>query len=169
VDSTTRLLSLIVAGLVGAVMAAVVVTPASPEVVGRDDAAAAQMLQLVNDERAEHGLHPLARADDVADVAAAWSAQMAATGEFDHNPDHAEQICCWRAVAENVAWSQPPRTRLGGDPVRQVVEELHHELLHSPGHRRNLLAEEVDEIGIGVHVEPNGDVWITQNFRASAR
>ena len=168
-DSTTRLLSLIVAGLVGAVMTAVVVTPGSPDVVGRDDTAAVQMLELVNVERAEHGLPPLAHADDVADVAAAWSEHMATTGEFDHNPDHAEQICCWNAVAENVAWSQPPRTRLGGDPVEQVVEELHHELLHSPGHRRNLLAEEVDEIGIGVHVEPNGDVWITQNFRASAR
>jgi hypothetical protein len=63
------------------------------------------------------------------------------------------------------AAAHPPRR----GPGAQVVEELHHELLHSPGHRRNLLAAEVDEIGIGIHVEPNGDVWITQNFRASAR
>lgn len=168
-DSTTRLLSLIVAGLMSVAATAFVFTPAAPEVVGRHDAAADEMLELVNDERAQHGLHRLAPADDVADVAAAWSEQMATTGSFDHNPDHAEQICCWRAVAENVAWSEPPRTRLGGDPVLQVVEELHHELLHSPGHRKNLLAEKVDEIGIGIYVEPNGIVWITQNFRASAR
>ena len=168
-DATTRLLSLVVAGLLAVTVTAFVLTPASPAMQGRDDAAAAAMLEMVNEERARHDLAALAPASDVADVAADWSAAMAATGEFDHNPDHAEQICCWASVAENVAWAEAPRTRLGGDPVLQVVEELHHELLHSPGHRANLLSPGLDEIGIGVHVETDGSVWITQNFRASAK
>ena len=168
-DRTTRLLSITVAGLLGAALTAFTLSPATPAEVGRDDAAAEQMYALVNDERSDQGLHRLTPAADVADVAAAWSAQMAADREMEHNPDHAEQICCWAAVSENVAWSEPPRTRLHRDAVATVVEELHEALLGSPGHRRNLLDPDVDEIGIGVHVDAGGSVWITQNFRASAR
>lgn len=168
-DRTTRLLSISVAGLLGAVLTAFTLSPASPDEVGRDEDAARLMYALVDEARAEEGLHPLRPADDVADVAARWSAQMAADREMEHNPDHPEQICCWTTVTENVAWSEPPRTRLHRDPVAEVVEELHVALLNSPGHRRNLLDPGVDEIGIGVHVDADGSVWITQNFRASAR
>ena len=149
-------------------MLAFAFTPAGPDTVGRDDAAADAMLLMVNDSRAEHDLPPLAPADDVADVAAAWSAAMADAGELEHNPDFPEQICCWRQVTENVAWSEPPRTRLGGDPVATTVAELHEALLDSPGHRVNILDPQATEVGIGVHVERDGNVWITQNFRASA-
>ncbi len=168
-DSTTRLLSIAVAGLLGAVLTAFVLSPAPPAAPGRDHDAARQMYALVDDARARHDLPPLQPADDIADVAADWSARMAADRALEHNPAHPEQICCWRAVAENVAWSDPPRTRLHRDPVQRVVEELHHALLDSPSHRENLLSDEVDEIGIGVHVDGDGAVWITQNFRASAR
>lgn len=167
-DATTRLLGITVAGLLAIVMTVVMLRPPAPETVGRDRAAAAQMYELVDEARAEEGLAPLAPAADVADVAAAWSARMAEAEELTHNPDHPEQICCWIMVSENVAWSQPPRTRLSRDPVAQVVEELHHELLRSTSHRVNLLDPHADEIGIGVHVGDDGDVWITQNFRAAA-
>ena len=168
-DGTTRALAVAVAGLLGAVVSAYALTPASPEAYGRDDVAAAGMLELVNESRDAHDLPELRPADDVADVAAAWSARMAETRDFGHNPDNATEICCWRKVTENVAWSDPPRSRLSGDPVTTTVEDLHEALLASPGHRRNLLDDDVDEIGIGVHVADDGSVWITQNFRASAR
>lgn len=168
-DRTTRVLLIGVTGLLSAVLTAFVLSPPTPDEAGRDDAAAGQMYALVNEVRDEHGLHRLRRADDVADVAAAWSRQMATDHELEHNPDHPEQICCWSVVTENVAWAEPPRTRLHRDPIGRVVEELHEGLLSSPGHRRNLLDPQVDEIGIGVHVDDDGSVWITQNFRASAR
>jgi uncharacterized protein YkwD len=166
--ATTRTLSILVTGLATAVLIAFTFTPAAPSTVGRDHEAAAAMVTMVNDVRAAEGLAPLAHADDVADVAAAWSRTMAETGEFDHNPDFPEQICCWSQVTENVAWSDPPVSRLTGDPVGTTVEELHEALLDSPGHRVNILDDLATEIGIGVHVDRDGAVWITQNFRAAA-
>ena len=103
---------------------------------GRDQAAEAYMHTLVDEARAEQGLGPLRPVDDVADVAASWSAEMATTRHFVHNPRHADQICCWTQVAENIAWSDPPRTRLLGDPVATVVQELHEALLASPATAR---------------------------------
>jgi uncharacterized protein YkwD len=167
-DRTTRILAVAVTGLLAAVVTAFALTPASAEA-GRHHDAAARMYGLVDEARAEHGLPPLRPADDLADVAAAWSARMATADELEHNPDHADEICCWSSVAENVAWSEPPRTRLTSDPVARVVDELHAALLASPGHRENLLAQDLDEIGIGVHVDHDGSVWITQNFRTPSR
>jgi uncharacterized protein YkwD len=167
--ATTRTLSILVTGLATAVVLAFTFTPASPDTIGRDDAAAAAMVTMVNDVRAREGLAPLTHAADVADVAATWSETMAETGDFDHNPDFPDQICCWTQVTENVAWSDPPVSRLAGDPVATTVEELHEALLDSPGHRVNILDEAATEIGIGVHVERDGSVWVTQNFRASIR
>lgn len=168
-DATTRLLSIGVAGLLGAVLTAFALSPSTPDVPGRHAQAESYMYGLVDEARAGQGLGPLARATDVAEVAADWSAEMAETREFEHNPDHPDQICCWSKVTENVAWADPPRTRLTGDPVASVVEELHLALLDSPGHRRNLLDTEVNQIGIGIHVDSDGSVWITQNFRAAAQ
>jgi uncharacterized protein YkwD len=167
--ATTRALSILVTGLATAVLLVVALSPAAPSTVGRDHEAADAMLVLVNDARAAEGLPPLRPALDVADVASDWSAAMAAAGDMSHNPEFPDQICCWDQVTENVAWSEPPRTRLAGDPVATTVEELHEALLASPGHRVNILDELATEIGIGVHVEPDGSVWITQNFRAPAR
>jgi uncharacterized protein YkwD len=167
--ATTRVLSILVTGLATAVLLVVALSPAAPSTVGRDHDAATAMVAMVNDARTAEGLPPLDHAPDVADVAASWSAAMAAAHEMEHNPDFPDQICCWAQVTENVAWSEPPRTRFSGDPVATTVEELHEALLKSPGHRVNILDEVVTEVGIGVHVEPDGSVWITQNFRAPAR
>jgi uncharacterized protein YkwD len=167
--ATTRALSILVTGLATAVFLVVAFTPAAPSTIGRDDEAAAAMVAMVNDARAAERLPPLAPAPDVADVAAAWSAAMAEADEMEHNPRFPDEICCWVQVTENVAWSEPPRTRFTGDPVTTTVEELHHALLDSPGHRVNILDEMVTEIGIGIHVDRDGSVWITQNFRAPDR
>jgi uncharacterized protein YkwD len=166
--ATTRALSILVTGLATAVLLVVALSPAAPSTVGRDHEAADAMVMLVNDARAAEGLPPLRPAPDVADVAADWSATMAETRDMEHNPDFPDQICCWDQVTENVAWSEPPRTRFAGDPVATTVQELHEALLASPGHRVNILDDLATEIGIGIHVERDGSVWITQNFRASA-
>lgn len=155
-------------GLVGVLIAAAVLiayTPASTP--GPDTSAASFMLERVNDSRAEHGLAELQLADDLTEVAEAWSRQMAQDREMRHNPHYPEEICCWEVAAENVAWSEAHRFWRPGDRVRSITEELHQALLDSPEHRENLLDARLDEIGIGVHVDVDGSVWITQNFRRS--
>jgi len=168
VAGTERALRWLVVGLTVAVVLALLVTQAAPDTSGRAPAAERAMLELVNAARAERALPPLAPAVDVAAVAYAWSRTMADTRDFEHNPHHAAQICCWSAVAENIAWSDPPKLWQPGDAVERVTRELHEALLASPGHRANLLDPGVDQIGIGIHVDRDGGVWITQNFRRSA-
>lgn len=167
-DTTGRVLSIATVGLTTVLVVALLLGNAAPTGRGPDRAAAAAMVQLVNEARAEHDLAPLTPADDVALVAESWSASMAATGELEHNPSFAEEICCWSTVTENVAWSEPHRVWRPGDRVGRVVAELHEALLDSPGHRANLLDPVVDQLGIGVYVHTDGSVWITQNFRRAS-
>jgi uncharacterized protein YkwD len=160
-----RALVWLVAGLAAAVVLALLVTQAGPARAGWDLEAGMLMHRLVDETRAEHGLPPLAPAPDAAEVAHAWSQQMARTRRFEHNAAAGEQLCCWSLVAENIAWSDPPKLWRPGDPVDRVTRELHAELLASPGHRANLLDPRMDQLGVGIHVDRDGSVWITQLFR----
>lgn len=162
---TERALLIAVVGLAVLVALAISTQQAGSLAVGRAVQAEAHMLALVNQERAEHGLAPLTARGDLAQVAYAWSVQMAHDDVLAHNPTHPDEICCWQAVAENVAFSDPPRLWQPGDGVTRVTEELHQALLDSPPHRANLLDPGLAEIGIGIEVTRSGRVWITQNFR----
>lgn len=163
----SRWLTLLVVGLAVCLMYALIVNPSTPGPVGPERHAAAMMLGWVNEERIVNGLAPLAHADDIAAVAEAWSAEMAAMATMEHNPSFGDQLCCWELVTENVAYGEAYRVWLPGDPVERLTLELHEGLLDSPGHRANLLDPKVDQIGIGVHLDAEGTVWITQNFRRS--
>jgi uncharacterized protein YkwD len=164
---TERALWWLVAGLSIAVVLALLVTRAAPTTSGRDEGAASLMHGLVDEVRAAHGLGPLAATEELAVTAHAWSERMARTRVFEHNPDAGAQVCCWAALAENIAWSDPPRLWRRGDPVHRMTQELHEGLLSSPPHRANLLDPTVNELGIGIHVDRDGSVWITQLFRRS--
>ncbi|GEM_PF-5736732 len=165
--SFDRILAYAVGALSAVLVVALLMTQAAPKEVGVDRAAAAYMLDLVNDVRVTEGLQPLEPAEDIAEVAERWSAEMAADQRMRHNPSFADEICCWQLTTENVAWSEPHRIWRPGDPVRLITDELHEALLQSPGHRANLLDASVDQVGIGIHVDADGNVWITQNFRRS--
>lgn len=164
-----RLLGLAVGMLSVLVVGVILMTQAAPSEVGPDRAAAAYMLELVNEVRATEGLAPLEPAADITVVAERWSAQMADDQDMRHNPDFADEICCWLLATENVAWSEPHRIWRPGDPVRRITDELHEALLSSPSHRENLLDASVDQVGIGIHVDRDGNVWITQNFRRATQ
>lgn len=163
--SFDRFLAYVVGALSAVLVFALLTTQAAPNEVGANRVAAAHMLEQVNEVRLAEGLAPLESAEDIAEVAERWSAEMAAARDMRHNPTFSEEICCWQVATENVAWSEPHRLWRPGDPVLRITDELHEALLNSPGHRANLLDESVDQIGIGVYVDRDGNVWITQNFR----
>lgn len=166
-ERTSRWLERLVAGLAVCLVYALLMNPAPPGPVGAHRDAAATMHRWVNEERAVHDLPPLAPADDIAAVAEAWSAEMAAMVTMEHNPSFGDQLCCWEVVTENVAYGEAYRVWLPGDPVERLTRELHEGLLSSPGHRANLLDPAVDQLGIGIHLDAEGTMWITQNFRRS--
>jgi hypothetical protein len=122
-------------------------------------ASAAQMLDLVNAERANAGLGPLQWRDDVAAIAASWTTQMAATGQLSHNDayfsDASRAALGAKSRGENVAFSGS-------------IEAAHWALMNSPGHRANILNPAFTDIGIGAVRASDGTMWVTEDFLESS-
>lgn len=159
----SRMKVTLTAGLAAVAVVATTVVPAAA--VARETAAEQESFALINEARSAAGVAPLAWADDLAEVAAAWSQTMAVEERQYHNPDYAEQICCWAMVAENVG-----NRRGVGDyrTLEEAVVAMHEAFMDSPGHRANILRASFDEVGVGVALTEDGRLWVTHNFRARA-
>ncbi|MFJ4951720.1 CAP domain-containing protein [Streptomyces sp. NPDC088760] len=133
--------------------------PAStPVTVSREAAVEAEVLKLVNEERAKAGCSPLAANSSLTKLAESFSADMAARGFFDHtDPDGRTP---WdRAAAAGV-------TDLGGENIARGQADaaaVMQAWMSSPGHRANILNPDFKTLGVGVHFGPGGPWW-TQDF-----
>jgi uncharacterized protein YkwD len=117
------------------------------------------LTEQVNTARKRHDLRPLRVKVQVRRVAREWSGRMATRNDLAHNPRYATQITGgWRRVGENVGY-------IGGTDasVRQLVGGVHRMLMHSPGHRANILGR-YNRVGIGARFDDAGRLWVTQNF-----
>jgi uncharacterized protein YkwD len=137
-------------------------TPAGTSGDGHDSspaaAAEAQVLSLVNDERAQAGCRPLDADPALADLAGDYSDEMAREGFFSHTtPDG---LSPWdRAEAAGVSGLGGENIARGQQDARAVMDAW----MHSPGHRANILNCDFTELGVGVHFGPGGPWW-TQDF-----
>ncbi|MFD5639526.1 sigma-70 family RNA polymerase sigma factor [Streptomyces sp. NPDC127077] len=121
----------------------------------------AQVVALVNKERATAGCGPLTEDPQLEDAAQAHSDDMAARDFFEHtNPDGADpgkRITAagyqWSTYGENIAMGQ------------QTPESVMESWMNSPGHRANILNCSFKNIGVGVH-KGSGGPWWTQDFGA---
>ncbi|MET9774985.1 CAP domain-containing protein [Streptomyces sp. NPDC006367] len=120
--------------------------------------AAAQVVKLVNDERAKAGCSPVAANSALSELAADYSQAMAEQGFFDHTDpsgatpwDRAEAAGISDLGGENIA---------RGQADAQAVMDA---WMDSPGHRANILNCDFRTLGVGVHFGPGGPWW-TQNF-----
>lgn len=122
--------------------------------------AVAEVLALVNKERAAVGCPALTVNEKLTKAAQAHSEDMAAHSNMSHTgsdgSDPGTRITRagyqWSTYAENVAY--------GYDTAAKVMEGW----MNSPGHKRNILDCNVKEIGIGL-AQP-GQYW-TQDFGAA--
>ena len=112
----------------------------------------AQFIAKVNAARQANGQQPYAVAYDLTSIARQHSANMAAQQSLYHNPSLTTQVQNWRAVGENV----------GEGPT---VDDIHTAFMNSPEHRDNILDHDFTQIGVGVSVDKNGIVWVTEDFR----
>lgn len=142
-----------------------------------------QMLDLINAERASRGLQPVQlelRLNDAAEDHSQWMLQV---DKFSHTGVGQSQPWdrmgdagfvfsgSWRAT-ENIAW----QSVRGAPGLSDDVQNLHDNLMNSPGHRANILDSNVTVIGIGIETGKylyNGynydAIMVTQNFaRTSA-
>lgn len=123
-----------------------------------------QLFGLVNEERAKVGLPALAMHPLLHQSAQAHAEDMLAKGYFAHEnlegkKPHDRILATnypARASAENIASGQTS------------VLEVHEGWMNSPGHKANILANFVTEVGFGIAVgdEPKGsfNVYWVQNF-----
>jgi uncharacterized protein YkwD len=119
-----------------------------------------QMLDLVNQERQAAGLNPLAPDPELTEVARHHSADMFARGYFAH--DTPEGLTPFdRMHAANVRFITAGEN-LALAPTLSVA---HNGLMHSPGHRANILRKEFGRVGIGIMDGGMRGLMVSQEFR----
>ena len=124
-----------------------------------DPQAEEELLALTNHARAGYNLPPLRVDERLTQAARKHSALMAQRSQMEHQLPGEPSLPIRTAnehmpaneMSENIAFSN-----------RNVVE-AHEGLMHSPPHRRAILAPDYDFIGIGV-LRDGEDIWITEDF-----
>ncbi|MEU3102888.1 CAP domain-containing protein [Streptomyces griseoflavus] len=123
-----------------------------------ESAAGAEVLRLVNAERAKVGCAPVTANRALTDLATAFSDDMARRAFFDHTDPDGDTP--WdRAKAAGVSG-------LGGENIARGqadAEAVMQAWMDSPGHKANILNCDFKTLGVGVHMGPGGPWW-TQNF-----
>src|SRR3954447_5944490 len=109
----------------------------------------AQFVAKMNAARQASGMAPYSVASDLIAVARNHSAQMASQQSLYHNPGLTTQVQNWQAVGENV----------GEGPS---VSDIHTAFMNSPEHRANVLDHDFTQVGVGVSVDKNGIIWVTE-------
>ncbi len=120
----------------------------------------AEMLELVNQERAAAGLESLEADPEMGEVARKHSADMFSRGYFSHNTPEAktpfdrmrEDDVRFRTAGENLA-------------LAPTLPIAHTGLMNSPGHRANILRPAFGRVGIGILDGGRRGLMVTQNFR----
>jgi uncharacterized protein YkwD len=120
----------------------------------------ARMLELINKERVAAGLKPLAPDPELTQVARRHSADMFVRGYFSHDtPEGRDPFDRMReanvhflTAGENLA-------------LAPTVQVAHSGLMHSPGHRANILHPDFGRIGIGIMDGGRRGLMVTQDFR----
>ncbi|MFC8871712.1 CAP domain-containing protein [Streptomyces sp. NPDC057148] len=121
----------------------------------------AQVLALVNEERAAAGCSPVTANSRLTRAADDYSDVMASSGVMSHTgPDGSTMTTRveaagyqWSTLGENIARGQAD--------AASVMESW----MNSSGHRANILNCSFKELGVGVHFGDGGPWW-TQNFGA---
>nr|WP_242620941.1 CAP domain-containing protein [Streptomyces sp. BK239] len=121
----------------------------------------AQVLALVNKERAAAGCSPVTANDRLTRAADDYSDVMANSGVMSHTgPDGSTMTTRveaagyqWSTLGENIAQGQADSA--------SVMKSW----MNSPGHRANILNCSFKELGVGVHFGDGGPWW-TQDFGA---
>ncbi|MEV0225053.1 CAP domain-containing protein [Streptomyces sp. NPDC050704] len=129
-----------------------------PQAASGASTAEAEVLSLVNAERAKAGCSPVSASNSLAALAEAFSKDMAARDFFDHTDpsgatpwDRAEEAGVSNLGGENIARGQAD--------AAAVMEAW----MNSPGHRANILNCDFKTLGVGAHFASGGPWW-TQDF-----
>lgn len=129
--------------------------------------AEAQMVELVNQERAKVGLPPYKSTTTLADAARYHAADMAADRYLEHDThdrnatDQLVAVCAWN---ERIQKYQPSFNTLGENVGRSTdsAEFMLNMWMNSPSHRSNILGN-YREMGVGYNNTYWAQDFVTQN------
>ncbi len=120
----------------------------------------AAIVEMTNAFRAEQKLGAVGVSASLTAAARAYAAYLAKSGQFSHTADGREagdRVTAaryeWCEVAENLALHLDSR----GFASRALAEQSVEGWKNSPGHRANMMAPYVTEIGVGVVRAPDQD------------
>lgn len=113
---------------------------------------ASYIIELVNEHRINHSLPPLT--ENALLTNAAEKRSMEIVEHFSHSRPNGteyhtaveEQNYKWRYVAENIAMFSSQSI------TREAAETLFNMWKNSPGHNKNMLSPNAEEIGVGIYV-----------------
>ncbi|HZG06734.1 MAG TPA: CAP domain-containing protein [Streptomyces sp.] len=132
--------------------------PSAPSSLDAETAAEAEVLRLVNIERAKAGCRPVTADPALAELAGEFSEAMADQGFFSHTSPNGDTP--WdRAEAAGIS-------NLGGENIARGqanAQSVMDAWMDSPGHRANILNCDYRTLGVGAHFAEGGPWW-TQNF-----
>lgn len=136
------------------------VNPPTPPAVTGETAFMAEVLVLVNKERAKAGVPALISHKAVQDLAVAKSKDMAINNYFDHKSPvigmYSDQLkragISYHSAGENIAAGQ------------KTPEAVMNSWMNSPGHRSNILSKDYTHIGIGTYKGGSYGYYHTQIF-----
>ncbi|MFZ4514949.1 MAG: CAP domain-containing protein [Acidimicrobiia bacterium] len=128
-------------------------TPPPVPVESKEQRIAREMFNKLNGERVNRGLPTLTWDTALAQRATEWSSAMG-NGEGFHHSSLQPLIGRFSIAAENI----------GTGPLGVTSGAMHVAWMQSTTHRVNLLAPNLEVVGIGVVCAPDGTMWATQNF-----
>lgn len=113
-------------------------------------------LDRTNSLRSANGVAPLREHATLTKKAEDWARHMAATGTLAHsNLSSGLGGLAWKSLGENVGMSSP---------TSNTLLTIHNKFVSSSGHRANLLNAGFTHMGVGVHKDARGVVWVAEVF-----
>ncbi|MFJ7077739.1 CAP domain-containing protein [Streptomyces sp. NPDC098781] len=126
------------------------------------DSVEAQVIDLVNKERAAAGCAPVTENASLTKAADDYSDVMADSGKLSHTGPDGSTMVTRAEAAGYTGWSTLGENIAVGHPDAAAVMKG---WMDSPGHKANILNCSYKEIGVGVH-PGDGGPWWTQDFGA---
>jgi uncharacterized protein YkwD len=127
--------------------------PARPELEDR-------MLEMVNAERRAAGLKPVKADPELVQVARSHSQDMLARGYFAHVSPEGKDL------GKRLRQARLPYLSAGENlALAPTLYSAHTGLMHSPGHRANILRPQFGRLGIGILDAGSHGLMVTQAFR----
>ncbi len=143
----------------------VVVTPTS------ETQLVQQLFKQINSDRAARGLSAYVWDDKIAPISHQHSVTMGQSCGLSHQCPGESDPCQrlstagiqWTACGENEGYTSPYPDAWSA--VKTNIEQgMLNEQPPNDGHRRNLLSTSFHHVGIGIYIDSNGTIWVTEDF-----